>query len=156
MISSNFMNKGGLCLFLYFLFSCVPLVSWAQSIKMNGKVVSESRPISGATVRVDNEVTQTDSAGLFTVIVKKLPQNVSVHMMGFKALSTSVNVTNPILELESDNSTLDEVVVVGYGTQKKGNLTGSISVVDGKEMTKRSVASASLALQGEVPGLSVR
>lgn len=156
MISSSFMNKGGLCLFLYFLFSCVPLVSWAQSIKMNGKVVSESRPISGATVRVDNEVTQTDSAGLFTVIVKKLPQNVSVHMMGFKALSTSVNVTNPILELESDNSTLDEVVVVGYGTQKKGNLTGSISVVDGKEMTKRSVASASLALQGEVPGLSVR
>ncbi|CAL1517176.1 TonB-dependent receptor [Chitinophaga sp. MM2321] len=57
--------------------------------------------------------------------------------------------------LQSSNKQMGEVVVIGYGTQKKINLTGAVSVIDGKTMNNRSVASASLALQGAAPGVTV-
>nr|WP_295872943.1 TonB-dependent receptor [uncultured Chitinophaga sp.] len=67
--------------------------------------------------------------------------------------ATSQQVVN--IYLEPSNKQIGEVVVVGYGTQKKVNLTGAVSVIEGKTMTTRSVASASLALQGAAPGVTV-
>ena len=61
-----------------------------------------------------------------------------------------INVT-----LEIDNQMLEEVVVVGYGTQKKVNLTGSVSVIDSKAFESVPVANAVQALQGQVPGLNI-
>ena len=57
--------------------------------------------------------------------------------------------------LKEDTEVMDEVVVVGFGTQKKVNLTGSVSVVDDKELQNRPVTNASQALQGVVPGLQI-
>lgn len=57
--------------------------------------------------------------------------------------------------LEDDNQALSEVVVVGFGTQKKVNLTGAVSVIDSKEIASRPVANATQALQGLVPGLQI-
>ena len=57
--------------------------------------------------------------------------------------------------LQEDTQTLEEVVVVGYGTQKKGNLTGSVAVVTAEELQERPVVNLSQALQGVVPGLQI-
>ena len=58
------------------------------------------------------------------------------------------------ITLKEDTQTLDEVVIVGFGTQKKVNLTGSVSVVDSKKLQSRPVATISEALQGLVPGMN--
>lgn len=56
--------------------------------------------------------------------------------------------------LKEDAQKLDEVVVVGFGTQKKVNLTGSVSAVTGDDISKRPVANAAILLQGQIPGTS--
>src|SRR5690606_15830810 len=59
------------------------------------------------------------------------------------------------VNLQPENKYLEEVVVVGYGTQKKVNLTGSVSVINSEDLVKRPVGQTSSALQGAVPGLTV-
>ena len=63
--------------------------------------------------------------------------------------------TNITIKLQEDSQTLSEVVVVGFGTQKKVNLTGAVDVIDNKQLQERPVANAVQALQGIVPGLQI-
>lgn len=64
--------------------------------------------------------------------------------------NTSLNIV-----LMEDAQTLDEVVVVGYGKQKKVNLTGSVGVIDANQLNNRSISSVEEAIQGQIPGLKV-
>src|SRR5690606_25728263 len=99
--------------------------------------------------------TVTNSSGGFSIKVK--PNEVLVFSyIGF--LSQEIPYTNQSslkVMLQEDVTAMDAVVVVGYGTQKKINLTGSVAVVDGEELESRPVVNATQSLQGLVPGLNV-
>lgn len=135
--------------------------STAQIVQQAGVVKGQvldanGEPIIGATVKVQGQKggTVTDLDGNFSIDAAK-GATLEVSYIGYKtqvvkAGSGPVNVT-----MVDDNQSLNEVVVVGFGTQKKVNLTGAVSVVDSKELASRPVANATQALQGLVPGLQI-
>ena len=131
-------------------------VAMAQS-KITGKIVEvNGEPIIGATVKVKGSATGTvsDLDGNFTVDAERGAE-LEVSYIGYK--TQAVKVTGNYLEIKllEDAKALNEVVVVGFGVQKKVNLTGAVSVVDGDELAQRPVANATQALQGVVPGLQI-
>lgn len=127
---------------------------------ISGSVTDGSgKAIEGVTVRVkDSGVTAfTDQAGNYRITLSSQDGILQFSMLGFS--SQEVRVTNQTyvdIILEERISEMDEVVVVGYGTQKKVNLTGAVSVIKGDELANRPVGQTSAALQGMVPGLTVR
>lgn len=135
----------------------VQAVSQTGAIK--GKIVdSYGEPVIGANVKVKGTTngTITDMDGNFTL------NNVSggtlvISFIGYKTLEVSVKGTNLAkIIMHEDTEVLDEVVVVGYGTQKKESLTGSVTVVDQKLFKdKGTVANPLSAMQGQVPGLRI-
>lgn len=124
---------------------------------ITGKVVDAAGvPVPGVSV-IETGTTNgvnTDLDGKFTLEVRK-GAKLEFSCIGYQtvtlAASSNMNVT-----LNVDNEFLDEVVIVGYGTQKKANLTGAVSTVDvGKTLENRPMADVGKALQGSVPGLTV-
>ncbi len=123
---------------------------------VNGTVKDENgEPIIGANVMVKGTTdgTVTDIDGHFSLNVKK-GDLLEISYIGY--LSSEIEIGNEqslAIVLKEDTKTLDEVVVVGYGTQKKGNLTGSIATVKSEEMTVAPVSSTINSLGGRLPGL---
>ncbi len=143
------------------LFGIGPMLFAARNI-INGTVSDENgEPLMGAAVIVRENNTAvpganaiTDVDGKFTV--EAYPgQQLFVSFLGYtdRYVTVGSNV-NYIIVLESDN-VLDDVVVVGYGSQKKVNLTGAVSSIDSDVFDRRQVVSASVALQGAAPGVTV-
>ena len=134
-------------------------VAQNQTIKVKGQVVDESgEPLVGATVKVkDTSVgTITDFDGNFQLDVKSNATLV-VSYLGYKNREIAVRgraILDPI-KLDSDNNMLEQVVVVGYGTQKKADLTGSVSIVNAEEMKKVSNSNISTMLEGKVAGVQI-
>ncbi len=134
-------------------------VQQQQPFKVSGTVLDKSGlPVIGANVQVTNSAgigTITDMDGNFTL---EVPQNatLTISYIGYQPKQVAVkNAEHLRVELLEDSQALDEVVVVGYGVQKKVNLTGSVSSVKGDELSLRPVANATQSLQGLVPGLTV-
>ncbi|WP_286075667.1 TonB-dependent receptor [Parabacteroides goldsteinii] len=134
------------------------LIAQQKEKKVMGVVKDEKGElVIGANVSVKGTTigTITDIDGRFSLNV---PENaiLLISYIGYtdQEIKTE-NKTQIDILLEEDTQTLDEVVVVGYGTQKKVNLTGAVTAVSGKEMTKRPVANATTMLQGQVPGLRI-
>ena len=115
-------------------------------------------PVIGANVMVKGTTngTITDMDGKFSLDVPE-GATLVVTYIGFANQEIKVgNQTNLSIAMKEDAEALDELVVVGYGTQKKVNLTGAVSTVKMEEvMGDRPVVSASQALQGTMPGLSL-
>ena len=134
-------------------------VTQAQTVKVKGQVVDETgEPLVGATVKVkdSNAGTITDFDGNFQLDVKSNATLV-ISYLGYKNREIAVRgraVLDPI-KLESDNNVLEQVVVVGYGTQKKADLTGSVSIVNAEEMKKVSNSNISTMLEGKVAGVQI-
>ncbi|MFA6591853.1 MAG: TonB-dependent receptor [Bacteroidales bacterium] len=132
--------------------------SQQQSQKLiSGTVIDASgQPVVGASI-VEKGTTNgimTDENGRFSIEVKTNSKLV-VSFIGFTTQEI-LAANNLKIVLAVDNEFLDEVVVVGYGTQKKANLTGAVSTVDvGKTLENRPLANVGKALQGAVPGLTV-
>lgn len=128
---------------------------------LKGKVVDlkTGDPIIGANIRVNNTKLNaiTDLNGEFHI--SKVPAGavLSVSYVGYEATTVKVGTKNNItIPLTDISSSLDEVVVVGYGTQKKANLTGSVTTVKMDDVLgSRPLTNTSSALQGAVPGLLV-
>lgn len=113
-------------------------------------------PLIGVTVMIAGNAskgTVTDINGAFTIPNVPADSKVSVSYIGYKTETLSAR-SNMNIVLKEDSQTLDEVVVVGYGTQKKINLTGSVSQVTEKAFESRPVQNVSQALQGMVPGMN--
>ena len=146
--------------FIFFLMLCSCFLIYAQHLSITGKVSDrQGEPIIGASVLVKGT-----SNGVITNIdgnfnLKDVPADafLSVSYIGYKDVEVKVNSsqTSYMITLEEDNQMLDEVVVVGFGTQKKVNLTGAVATVDNKKLEARPVTSVGQALQGVVPGLNV-
>jgi TonB-linked SusC/RagA family outer membrane protein len=137
-------------------FACALPVQAQQSRKVTGIIVGEDeKPIIGATVKVSgtNAGTITDVDGRFTLSV---PVNgkLDVSYLGYISQTVS-NLKDPRIVLKEDVMKLDEVVVVGYGTQKKAHLTGSVASVATSDISDLSVTSLSSALGGQINGVSV-
>lgn len=134
-------------------------VQQAQTIKVSGQVVDqEGEPLIGATVKVKGATTGsiTDFDGNFTI---DAPANgtLVVSYVGYKDREIAVRgraILNKI-EMESDAMMLDQVVVVGYGVQKKADLTGSVSIVNADELKRVSHSNISSMLEGKVAGVQI-
>lgn len=146
----------GLVTAVMFLF---PTSAMAQNLSINGKVTDKAgESIIGASVLVQgtSNGAVTDIDGAF--VLSDVPSNATlkVSYIGYTAQTISVNGRkNLLITLSEDAEMLDEVVVVGYGVQKKVNLTGSVSSVKGDALERRPVSDATQSLQGMVPGLMV-
>lgn len=128
-----------------------------QGSVLKGTVLdSEGEPLIGASVLVkgSGEGAATDIDGNFTI--KAAPgAKLIVSYVGYETKEVKATEAPMKIVLSTNEALLDEVVVVGFGTQKKVNLTGSVSVADQKALKERPVASAAQALQGVVPGLQI-
>lgn len=126
---------------------------------VSGTVTDEDgQPVIGAgvLVRGTSEGTVTDVDGHFSITLKNTDAVLEISSIGFKTETIALGTRNNLkVLLHSDNMVLDELVVVGYGVQKKVNLTGSVATVDTKELEQRPVASATQALQGLDPSLFI-
>lgn len=128
-----------------------------QTAQVNGIVVDPSgEPIIGATIKVKGQSVGaiSDIDGGFTINAQR-GDELEVSYIGYKTQAVKVSGSNVKVILLEDSKALDEVVVVGFGTQKKVNLTGAVAVIDGDELAQRPVATAAQALQGLVPGLQI-
>jgi len=142
-------------LFLFWGF-CLCCISQAQAI--NGKVTGENNtPLSGVSVQLQNsnKGTSTDTNGEFSIAA---PQGATLvfSFVGYTTLEKKVsgNYLSVVLARGSDNL-LSDVVVVGYGTVRKVDLTGAVSTVDSKVLVNRPVNNSLEALQGAAPGLVI-
>jgi len=153
---------GALLLSLYSPQYAIAATSFALEVHQNkftvkGHVTNrEGEPLVGATILVvgTKKTTITDNSGNFELQVPaKTP--LRIFFLGYKTIDATASDGMEITMTEN-NALLDEVVVVGYGKQKKVNLTGAVSTVDlDKTLTSRPEQDLSKALQGAVPGLSI-
>ena len=130
-----------------------------QNIKVSGQVVdADGEPLIGATVRVKGSDVGviTDLDGNFQV---DAPANATllISYVGYKDREIAVNGRAVIetIQLESDANLLEQVVVVGYGVQKKADLTGSVAIVNAEEMKRVSNSNISTMLEGKVAGVQI-
>ena len=147
------MKKSSILLMLMALFMSV--TSFAQGIK--GTVIDENgEPVIGATVAEKSNAknaTITDFDGNFTVNVKA-GQVITVTYIGYQTFEGAAK-NGMTINLKPDNKVLDEVVVVGYGVQKKSSVTGAISQVKPEDMENRTISNAQQALQGKTSGVQI-
>ncbi|GAA0546113.1 TonB-dependent receptor [Chitinophaga japonensis] len=129
----------------------------AQSITVKGQVTGDGAPLPGAVVRVvgGNTGASADADGFFS-IAAAAGDSLIFTSYGYKPQTVAVNNRTAInVAMEADPKSLEEVVVVGYGTQKKVNLTGAVATVSGDDMLKRPVTNPSAMLQGTMPGVQI-
>jgi len=128
-------------------------------INVKGKVVDENgEPMIGAGVIVAGTTTgtMTDMDGNFTLSVPA-DATLQISSVGFKDVTVAVGGRTDLgtISIHTDNELLDQVVVIGYGTQKKADLTGSVAVVDAEQMKKVSHSNISTMLEGKVAGVQI-
>ncbi len=116
--------------------------------------------IPGANILIKGTVigTVSDADGAFTLNVPSAHEQgiLSISFLGYKTQEVTLgSVSNFSIVLEEDVTSLEEIVVVGYGTQKKKEVTGAIATVDGAELIEKPMSDARLALQGVAPGLTI-
>ncbi|MEX6686993.1 TonB-dependent receptor [Danxiaibacter flavus] len=137
--------------------ACICCIAMAQSI--SGKVIDQNNtPLAGASVEVKNTTrgTATDEHGEFTINASH--GNILVFsLIGYKTRHIAVTQDNIVVKLEhaTIDSSLSDVVVVGYATQKKVNMTGSVAQITSKQIENRPTTNISSSLAGLAPGVSV-
>ena len=159
------MNK--LCLLTMLFLSAfiqMPMMASAETVfaqqadLIKGRVTDESgEPVIGAGIMVKgtSQGTITDVDGYYNITANQ-GQVLVVSSIGYVEQEITVGVSNVInVVLKTDNELLDEVVVVGYGVQKKVNLTGSVSVVESEDLVGRTSSNTSNLLVGVVPNMNV-
>ena len=132
--------------------------AYAQNIQIKGTVTSatDSYPIIGASVVDKADKTNgtiTDIDGNFTLTVKP-GSEITFSYIGYKTLTLKAETSMSVI-MHEDSEMLQEVVVTGYTTQRKADLTGSISVVSMDEIAKQNENNPMKAMQGRVPGMNI-
>ena len=145
--------------FLAVFILCFPLLGIAQGIAVSGKVVdSGNEPMIGVNVSVKGSTvgTSTNTDGQFTLNVPDGNSVLVFEYIGYEKQEQKVgNNRNFQITMNEDLKSLEEVVVVGYGVQKKVNLTGAVGTVSATELSSRIAPNTASLLQGRMPGLQI-
>ncbi|WP_303029656.1 TonB-dependent receptor [uncultured Duncaniella sp.] len=144
-----------ICFLLLGLF--MSTTAWADDLLYQATVVdTNDEPLMGATVKVPDtqNIAVTDLDGKFSIKIPPYAKSVEITYIGFKPV-TITDFSQTTIVLQEDSETLDEVVVVGYGTQKKAHLTGAISTVNMDDIADLANGNLASSLSGMVNGLGV-
>jgi TonB-linked SusC/RagA family outer membrane protein len=143
---------------LLLFFSIFSVVAWAQQMLNVKGTVKDGKniPIEGATVTLkgSRSATGTDAGGHFAIDVSR-GDILQVSYVGMQSYEQVINDDSFLSIVLEDGSALDEVVVIGYGTVKKKDLTGAVASVSGKDLQSNLAKNTTGALQGRVAGVSV-
>lgn len=141
-----------------FLFAMIAHIAFAQQKNVTGKVTDDSgEPLLGATILVKGTSTGTSSDfdGNYSINVSE-GQTLVFSLIGYKDLERVVGSSNTLnVSMEVSAESLDNVIIVGYGTTTKQAFTGSAVAVDGAAIASKSVSNATQALEGEVSGVNI-
>jgi len=153
------LSKTGIFLSIVFALNLIVAGTLAQTI-VTGTVtdLKTAIPMPGVNVVVDGSTdgTITNADGNYTLTVSNPSAVLSFSFIGYVSQKVALEGRTELnITLDEDFLNLDEVVVIGYGSVKKSDLTGSVSVVSTKELTKNPAVSAAQALQGKAPGVLV-
>ena len=132
--------------------------AFAQGKVITGKVTSASGPIPGVSVFVKGSPangTQSDATGAFKLTVADDAKTLVFSFIGYKAKEVPITGATLNVKLEEENNALADVVVVGYGTQNKRDVTGSVASVKAKDLENLPVTSFEQALQGKAAGVQI-
>jgi TonB-linked SusC/RagA family outer membrane protein len=141
--------------------SAAPKLTAPTDIKVafKGRVVdAKGQPLPGVTVLIKGTKTgtSTDANGVFNFNLPTGKETLIFSFVGYKTQEVAVNGRSTLdVNLEEDAAALDDVVVVGYGTQTRATLTGAVATVDMKQIQDLPVGSLSATLQGQMPGVGV-
>jgi len=146
--------------FCFVLFSfLITFTAIAQQRRVTGRVLGADRkPVAGASVTINGTTTgtQTDAAGNFSVSVPGGKNALTISSVGFESQNVTIPASNNIsTTLRTATSNLNEIVVTGYSTQRKKDLTGSVAVVDVANMKKVPAGTGEEALQGQASGVTI-
>lgn len=148
--------KRSLLLVALFVIGCLQLMAQTRTIKGEVTDAQNGEALIGATVMVEGEKggTVTDFDGNFSLQVSSSAKKIKVSYIGYidKVLSVSDNMK---VKLESDSKALADVVVIGYGTARKSDLTGSVATVKSKDFNKGLVSSPEQLINGKVSGVQI-
>ena len=148
--------KRSLLLVALFVIGCLQLMAQTRTIKGEVTDAQNGEALIGATVMVEGEKggTVTDFDGNFSLQVSSSAKKIKVSYIGYidKVLSISDNMK---VKLESDSKALADVVVIGYGTARKSDLTGSVATVKAKDFNKGLVSSPEQLINGKVSGVQI-
>lgn len=144
------------CLFLF----CIPNNTFAQNKTINGNITDGDLggPLPGVTILVKGTTngTTTDFDGNFTITDVDQNAVLIFSYIGYKTQEINVSGKTTLnIELQPDLAALDEVVVIGYGTVRKSDLTGAVVSIGGEDLTAQPIASVSEALTGRLAGVQV-
>ncbi len=142
-----------------FLFLFALQESFAQSRTVTGKVSDEKgNPVSGATVAVKGAKngTATDTAGNFSLSVPAAAKQLQVTSVGFAGVSFPIGGgSNLSITIAAEGTSLNDVVVVGYGTARRKDVTGSVASIGAKDFNQGAITTPMDQVQGKVPGLVI-
>ncbi|WP_217605606.1 TonB-dependent receptor [Chitinophaga sp. GbtcB8] len=147
--------------FIYYAIACMLLsINAMAQLKVSGRVTnaSDKTPLPNVTIQIKgtSNGTITSESGTFTIQVPDASSVLIFSFTGFTSKEVTVgNQTNISVALEESASQLNDVVVIGYGSAKKSDLTGSVASVKAEQLMDRPVPNVSQALQGKVAGVDV-
>ena len=149
-------RKRGILLAALLLMGCLQLLAQTRTVKGEVTDAQNGEALIGATVTVEGEKggTVTDFDGNFSLQVSSSAKKIKVSYIGYidKVLAISENMK---VKLESDSKALADVVVIGYGTARKSDLTGSVATVKAKDFNKGLVSSPEQLINGKVSGVQI-
>ena len=149
-------RKRGILLAALLLMGCLQLLAQTRTVKGEVTDAQNGEALIGATVTVEGEKggTVTDFDGNFSLQVSSSAKKIKVSYIGYidKILAVSENMK---VNLESDSKALADVVVIGYGTARKSDLTGSVATVKAKDFNKGLVSSPEQLINGKVSGVQI-
>jgi TonB-linked SusC/RagA family outer membrane protein len=139
------------------LMSMMCFVAFAQQTVKGTVKDASGEPMIGVTISANGNVgAVTDLDGNFTISNVSPSTTLNISYVGYKPQNLRVgSQSNLNIVLEEDNTTLEDVVVIGYGTMKRRDLTGAVASVSGDKLAANPVANVAQALQGQLPGVSV-
>jgi len=130
---------------------------WSQEKTISGTVTdNEGTPLPGVNIVIEgtSKGFDTDFDGNFTVFAKKGNVLIFSYVGMLTQKRTIGNNSTITIKMQEDSNTLEEVVVIGYGSQQKTSLTGSVATISAAKIEKQAVIQTSQALQGLSPGLT--
>ncbi|MHA4845025.1 SusC/RagA family TonB-linked outer membrane protein [Flavitalea antarctica] len=145
-------------LFFSFMLFLLSSSAYTQTKRISGQVKdAEGQPLVGATINVkgSKQSTTSDAGGLFSITIPANSKTLVITYIGMKPQEILIGGRSNIddIALEEEGGGMDEVIVVGFGTQKKPTVVGAISTVKGVELVRSGIPSVANSLTGLVPGM---